>query len=45
MGYEAVRNLVAHLRGNKVEPRVDTGTAVVDAKNLDTSETKAILGL
>ena len=34
MGYLAVRSLVAHLRGRPVEPSIDTGARLVDAKNL-----------
>ncbi len=34
MGYLAVKALVDHLRGKKVEPRTDTGAQVVDKKNL-----------
>jgi ribose transport system substrate-binding protein len=34
MGYLAVTTLVAHLRGKKQEPRIDTGAQVVDKDNL-----------
>lgn len=44
MGYESVKALVSHLRGERVEPRIDTGTAVLDTKNLNTPEIQAILG-
>lgn len=34
MGYLAVRTIVEHLRGQRVQPRADTGARLVDAKNL-----------
>lgn len=38
MGYLAVRTMVLHLRGEKVEPRTDTGAQLVDANNLHQPE-------
>lgn len=43
MGYLGVKAAVAHLRGGKVEPRIDTGCALVTLETIDTPETKAIL--
>lgn len=34
MGYLAVKTLVAHVRGEKVEPAIDTGAAVVTRDNM-----------
>ena len=34
MGYEGVKTMVAHLRGQKVEKRVDTGVVLVTPDNL-----------
>ncbi|HUU10579.1 MAG TPA: substrate-binding domain-containing protein [Phycisphaerae bacterium] len=38
MGYEGVRSLVAHLRGEKVEKRIDTGVVLVTRENLSDGE-------
>jgi ribose transport system substrate-binding protein len=35
MGYEAVRAIVRHLRGEKVEKRIDTGEVVATKENMD----------
>jgi ribose transport system substrate-binding protein len=35
MGYTGITTLVAHLRGEKVPPRVDTGSAVATPDNMD----------
>jgi ribose transport system substrate-binding protein len=43
MGYLGVKAAVAQLRGGKVEPRIDTGCALVTLESIDTPETKAIL--
>jgi ribose transport system substrate-binding protein len=34
MGYEGVKTMVAHLRGQKVEKRIDTGVTLVTPENL-----------
>jgi ribose transport system substrate-binding protein len=34
MGYTAVKTLVAHVRGAKVEARIDTGASLVDKANM-----------
>jgi len=38
MGREGVKTMVAHLRGEKVEKRIDTGVVVVTLENLDDPE-------
>jgi ribose transport system substrate-binding protein len=43
MGYLGVKTMVAHLRGQKVEPRIDTGVTLVTPENLDTPESKALI--
>ncbi len=44
MGYLGVVTAVRALRGEKVEPRIDTGCVVVNRENLDTADVKAVLG-
>jgi len=43
MGYEAVKTMVAHLKGQTVEKRIDTGVHVATKANMDTPEMKALL--
>ena len=43
MGYLGVQTMVAYLRGQKVEPLIDTGVQIVTPDNLDTPEVKALL--
>jgi ribose transport system substrate-binding protein len=43
MGYEAVKTMVAHLKGQTVEKRIDTGVHVATKDNMDTPEIKALL--
>ncbi len=43
MGYRGVKTIVAHLRGETVERRVDTGVAMVTPDDLDTPASKALL--
>lgn len=43
MGYLSVKTLVAYLKGEKVEKRIDTGAAVVDKENMKTPEINDIL--
>jgi ribose transport system substrate-binding protein len=38
MGYLGVKNMVAHLQGKKVEPRVDTGVGFVTKANFNSPE-------
>ena len=35
MGYVAIKTLVAHIKGEKVERRIDTGVAVATKENMD----------
>jgi len=44
MGYLGVKTAVDHLDGNAVDPRVDTGVALVTQDNLDDDEIKAMIG-
>jgi ribose transport system substrate-binding protein len=44
MGYEGVKALLAHQRGEKVPAVVDSGAALVTAENLETPEIKELLG-
>lgn len=44
MGYLGVKTLVAKLKGETVESRIDTGAALVTKDNLESEETKTILG-
>lgn len=44
MGYEGVKTLVKHLRGEKVEQRIDTGVTLITKENLDTPEVQALIG-
>ena len=44
MGYELVRVMAAHLKGEKVPPAVDTGCGLVTKANLETPEVKRLLG-
>lgn len=43
MGYEAVKTMVSHLKGQPVEKRIDTGVHVATKDNMDTPEIKALL--
>jgi len=43
MGYLGVKTLVAHLKGEKVERRIDTGVRVVSKADMDTPEAKELL--
>jgi ribose transport system substrate-binding protein len=45
MGYLGVKTLVAHLKGQKVEPLVDTGVALVTQENIDTPEIRKVIQL
>lgn len=44
MGYLGVATAVKHLRGEKVEPMVDTGCVLVTKANRNTPEVEAIVG-
>ncbi|MCH7558502.1 MAG: substrate-binding domain-containing protein [Planctomycetes bacterium] len=43
MGYLGVKMMVAHLRGEKVEKRIDTGSAVATPENMDEPKMKNLL--
>lgn len=43
MGYLGVKTLAAHLKGEKVERRIDTGVRVVTQADMDTPEAKELL--
>jgi ribose transport system substrate-binding protein len=46
MGYLAVETLVKHLRGEKVEPRIDTGVELVTAERIEKEpEIRKLVGL
>jgi ribose transport system substrate-binding protein len=46
MGYLAVQTLVKHLRGEKVEPRIDTGVELVTAERVEKEpEIRKLVGL
>lgn len=44
MGYEGVKTAVAAIKGEKFEPKIDTGVAVITKDNQNTPEVKAVLG-
>ena len=43
MGYLAVKTLVAHIKGEPVEKRIDTGVQVITPDNMNQPEMKALL--
>jgi ribose transport system substrate-binding protein len=43
MGYLGVKTVVAHLRGEPVEAKIDTGETLVTPENMDQPEIKALL--
>ncbi len=43
MGYLGVKTMVAHLKGEKVERRIDTGVRVVSKADMDSPEVKELL--
>ena len=43
MGYLAVKTMVSHLRGQKVEERIDTGARLVTRDNMNEPEVKELL--
>jgi len=43
MGYLGVMTAVKHLRGEKVEKRIDTGVVLITAENMEQSEMKELL--
>ena len=43
MGYLDVKTIVAHLHGQKVEERIDTGSMVATPENMDEPKIKNLL--
>jgi ribose transport system substrate-binding protein len=43
MGYRGVKTMVAHLRGESIEARVDTGVTIITPENLDSAGSKTLL--
>lgn len=43
MGYLSIKTMVEHLRGGKVDKRVDTGVMIATPENLEEAETRALL--
>ncbi|MPY89393.1 MAG: substrate-binding domain-containing protein [Luteitalea sp.] len=43
MGYRGVTTMVAHLQGEEVSRRIDTGVTLVTAENVETPESQALL--
>ena len=43
MGYLAVKTLVAHIRGEQVRRRIDTGVRLVTPDVMDQPEVKSLL--
>lgn len=44
MGYLGVKTAVDYLRGNAIEPHIDTGCVLVTKANMDTPDVQAVLG-
>jgi ribose transport system substrate-binding protein len=45
MGYLGVKTVVAHIKGETVEKRIDTGATLVTMENFETDEIQQLLGL
>jgi len=43
IGYLGVKTMVRHLKGERVERRIDTGSVVATAENMDEPEIKNLL--
>ena len=43
MGYLAVKTLVAHIKGEKVEKRIDTGVHIATKENMEEPAMKELL--
>jgi ribose transport system substrate-binding protein len=43
IGYLGVKTMVAHLRGTKVDPRIDTGCTLVTPQNIDNPDIQKLL--
>jgi len=44
MGYEGVKAVVAKIKGEKVEPNVDSGAALITKENVDSDDIQKLLG-
>jgi ribose transport system substrate-binding protein len=44
MGYLSVKTALDHLRGNPIEPMIDTGCVLVTKANMTTPEVQAVIG-
>ena len=44
MGYLGVKTALDFLRGNEIEPMIDTGCVLVTKANMDTPDVQAVLG-
>jgi ribose transport system substrate-binding protein len=45
MGYDGVKTLVEHLKGNQVPVRIDTGVKMVTRDNMNDPDIKPLLGV
>ena len=43
MGYLGVKTLVAHIHGERVEPRIDTGVRLVSREHMDDPDVQELL--
>jgi ribose transport system substrate-binding protein len=43
MGYLGVKTMVAHIKGEPVEKRIDTGVVIITPENVDSPETKELI--
>jgi ribose transport system substrate-binding protein len=43
MGYTGVKTLAQHIKGEKVDPRIDTGVQLITGENVDTPEIQKVL--
>jgi ribose transport system substrate-binding protein len=43
MGYLGVKTMVAHIKGEPVEKRIDTGVVIITPENIDSPETKELI--
>lgn len=43
MGYTGVKTLMAHINGQTVEPRIDTGVALITPENLNSPEIQSLI--
>jgi len=43
MGYQGVKTIVAHIKGDKVEPRIDTGVRLIAREHMNDPDAKELL--